>query len=112
MREGGLVLVLAMFETADDDAESVSRVRQFVADEVRALNRPDLTDDAVLVASELATNAILHAGGMAAVRVAPVADGVRIEVHDRTRVPPTMARASVEAMTGRGLRLVASLSAR
>ena len=101
-----------MFETADDDAQSVSRVREFVAHEVRALNRADLADDAVLVASELATNAILHAGGLAAVRVAPVADGVRIEVHDRTRVPPTMARASLEAMTGRGLRLVASLSTR
>ena len=101
-----------MFETADDDAQSVSRVRDFVAEEVRALNRPEIADDAVLVASELATNAILHAGGLAAVRVAAVADGVRIEVHDRTRVPPTMARASVEAMTGRGLRLVASLATR
>ena len=103
--------MLAVFE-GTDDAQSVSRVRQLVAQEVEALNRADLADDAVLVASELATNAILHAGGLAAVRVAPVSDGVRIEVHDRTRVPPTMARASLEAMTGRGLRLVASLSAR
>ena len=104
--------MLAVFDATDDDAESVSRVRAFVAEEVRALNRADLADDAVLVASELATNAILHAGGLAAVRVVPVADGVRIEVHDRTRVPPTMVRTSLEAMTGRGLRLVASLSAR
>ncbi len=107
-----VALVLAVFEATGDDAQSVSRVREFVAEEVEALNRHDLADDAVLVASELATNAILHAGGLTAVRVAPVADGVRIEVHDRTRVPPTMARASPEAMTGRGLRLVASLSAR
>ena len=103
--------MLAVFE-GTDDAQSVSRVREFVAEEVRALDRADLADDAVLVASELATNAILHAGGLTAVRVVPVAEGVRIEVHDRTRVPPTMARASLEAMTGRGLRLVASLSVR
>lgn len=37
-------------------------------------------------------------------------EAVRLEVHDRTRVPPVMARQSADAMTGRGLRLVASLS--
>lgn len=105
-------MALTVFEGANDDPQSVSRVRQVVADEVDALGCHDLVHDAVLVASELATNAVLHAGGMAAVRVAPIAEGVRIEVHDRTRVPPTMALGSPEAMTGRGLRLVASLSAR
>ncbi len=105
-------MTLAVFEATDDDTQSVSRARQFVADGVESLGRADLVDDAVLVASELVTNAILHAGGLAAVRVVPVADGVRIEVHDRTRVPPQMLRSALDAMTGRGLRLVASLSVR
>jgi hypothetical protein len=83
-----------------------------VADEVRSLGHEELVDDAVLVASELATNAVLHAGGIVAVRVVPVPQGARIEVHDGTRVPPLMTGASTEAMTGRGLRLVAALSAR
>ena len=105
-------MTLALFQATDDDAQLVSRVRSFVADEVRDLGRADLIDDAVLIASELATNAMLHAGGLSAAKVAPAGEGVRIEVHDRTRVPPVMARASTEAMTGRGLRLVAALSQR
>lgn len=101
-----------MFEATRGEEQLVSRVRAFVADEIRELGRMHLVDDAVLVASELATNAVLHAGGLVAVQVVPVTEGVRIEVHDRTRVPPIMGRDSIEAMTGRGLRLVASLSSR
>jgi serine phosphatase RsbU (regulator of sigma subunit) len=105
-------LALTVFEGTHDDAQLVSKVRAFVAEELRKLDRDDLVDDAVLVAGELATNALLHAGGIAAVRVERVVDRVRLEVHDRTRVPPLLARDSTEAMTGRGLRLVASLSSR
>ncbi|HEX2699753.1 MAG TPA: SpoIIE family protein phosphatase [Acidimicrobiales bacterium] len=103
-------MALAIFEAVDDGGQLVSRVRQFVAEEVRRLGRPELVDDAVLVVSELAANAMLHAGGIAGVRLTERGDAVRIEVHDHTRVPPVMARQSVDAMTGRGLRLVASLA--
>jgi serine phosphatase RsbU (regulator of sigma subunit)/anti-sigma regulatory factor (Ser/Thr protein kinase) len=99
----------AVFETIDDGAQ-LSRVRAFVADELRMLGRAQLIDDAVLVASELASNALLHANGLVRVSVTEHGDAVRISVHDRTRVPPVIARQSLEAMTGRGLRLVASLS--
>lgn len=98
-----------MFETIDDGAQ-LSRVRAFVADELRTLGRAELIDDAVLVASELASNALLHADGIVGVSVTEHGDAVRVAVHDRTRVPPVIARQSVEAMTGRGLRLVAALS--
>ncbi|HET7720567.1 MAG TPA: SpoIIE family protein phosphatase [Acidimicrobiales bacterium] len=98
-----------MFEAIDDGAQ-LSRVRAFVAGELRALGRAQLIDDAVLVASELASNALLHANGIVQVSVTEHGDAVRIAVHDRTRVPPVIARQSLEAMTGRGLRLVASLS--
>lgn len=101
---------LAVFETIDDGGQ-LSRVREFVAEELRKLGRSQLIDDAVLVASELASNAMLHAGGIAAVGVAEHGEAVRITVHDRTRVPPVIGRQSTEAMTGRGLRLVASLAA-
>ena len=99
----------AVFETIDDGAQ-LSRVRAFVAEELRVLDRAELIDDAVLVASELASNALLHAQGIVGVSVTESGECVRIAVHDRTRVPPVMARQSSEAMTGRGLRLVASLS--
>lgn len=105
-------MALAEFEPTDDDAVVVSKVRTFVADELRRLGRPDRVDDAVLVASELASNAVLHGRGVAEARVEAVEGGVRIEVYDRKRLPPMLARASVDAMTGRGLRMVSSLSAR
>lgn len=103
-------MTLAVFDEIDEDGGVVARVRAFVADEVQAMDRPALVDDAKLVASELAANAMLHAGGVAAVRVVEVGETIRIEVHDRSRQPPLVARPSAEAMTGRGLRLVASIS--
>jgi serine phosphatase RsbU (regulator of sigma subunit)/anti-sigma regulatory factor (Ser/Thr protein kinase) len=99
----------AVFEAIDDGAQ-LSRVRAFVAEELRTFGRPELIDDAVLVASELASNALLHAYGIVRVSVTEHGDAVRIAVHDRTRVPPVIARQSLEAMSGRGLRLVASLA--
>lgn len=105
---GGEV-TLAAFETIDDGAQ-LARVREFVAGELRALGRAQLVDDAMLVASELASNALLHAGGITAVSVEERGGAVRVAVHDRARVPPVIARQSVEAMTGRGMRLVASLA--
>lgn len=99
----------AVFETIDDGAQ-LSRVRAFVAGELRTLGRAELIDDAVLVASELASNALLHANGIVRVSVTEHGDAVRVAVDDRTRIPPVIARQSADAMTGRGLRLVASLS--
>lgn len=104
-------MALAVFEAIDDGGRLVSQVRAFVAGELRRLGRTGLTDDALLVVSELAANAILHAGGIAAVAVVDHGEAVRVEVHDRTRVSPVMPRQSAEAMTGRGLRLVAAVSA-
>jgi len=99
-----------MFEVVEDGGRLVAEVRGFVAEELRRLGRAGLVDDAVLVTSELASNAMLHAGGIAKVGVSEHDDAIRIEVHDRTRVPPVMGSQSTEAMTGRGLRLVAAIS--
>ncbi len=101
-----------VFDTAAGTVEVVARVRAYVADELRRLDRIDLTDDAELVASELATNAVLHGDGIVRVAVGPVDEGVRLEVHDRTRVSPVLALATTDAMTGRGLRLVAAVASR
>ncbi len=106
------MLGVAVFAADQEDRRLVAEVRAFVMSELRRRCRADLVDDAVLVATELATNAILHAGGVTAVRVDAADGGVRIEVHDRTRVPPLMALSSEDAMTGRGLRLVGALSTR
>lgn len=74
----------------------------------------DLTDPAVLVLSELMTNAVVHArippGREIATRFVPVSAGVRIEIHDASDDQPTL-RAPDES-GGFGLRLVDSLSTR
>ncbi|WP_030419226.1 ATP-binding protein [Streptomyces sp. SCSIO 75703] len=56
--------------------------------------------DAVLVASELTTNAILHAGGVTDFRVEVVGPGVRLSVSDRSSALPVV----VEGAGPRGRR--------
>lgn len=78
----------------------------------RVLETHDLEDAAAaaeLVVSELATNAVLHAGTPFEVGVT-VGDGVvRIEVHDGVARRPARRYFSDEATSGRGLRLVEQL---
>jgi hypothetical protein len=71
---------------------------------------PEVCDAALLLTSELATNAVLHARTEFDVTVARLADVVRIAVTDgNTRLPqPCMAPA--DATTGRGLALVDAMA--
>lgn len=62
-----------------------------------------------LVASELVTNAVLHARSELEV-VLEVGDRVRLEVHDRSVRLPAMRTSSALTATGRGLRLVELLA--
>jgi serine phosphatase RsbU (regulator of sigma subunit) len=65
--------------------------------------------DAELVMGELVTNAALH--GEAPITVRVLLDGwVRVEVEDARRAAPIVPRKNTEAMTGRGLAMVAALS--
>ena len=71
----------------------------------------DLADAAELVASELLTNALLHGGGRGVLVVTTVDDRLHLAVQDGEPRAPVVAVASESSMTGRGLRLVAALSA-
>ncbi len=75
------------------------------------LGQEDLADDGALVLSELVSNAVLHGGGCTGIEIEAVDGGLRIEVRDASRVPPILGRPSEESLTGRGLRLVASIAA-
>ncbi|HEY2429970.1 MAG TPA: SpoIIE family protein phosphatase [Acidimicrobiales bacterium] len=97
------------------DHRVVAQARALVRRQLHKEGLDELGDDAVLVVSELVTNALLHAGGCDGVTVIPLADGVRLEVADSRPVPPVLGLASLsslDAMTGRGLRLVSSVAAR
>lgn len=80
----------------------VRRVLSGIPDELQA--------DAELVVSELATNSVLHGESPVVVRVRRSGDRVRIEVEDAGRNLPMMVSQRSDAMTGRGLPLVAAVA--
>ncbi len=65
------------------ELEDVAWVRHTVADWLRDWSLAPLVEDVGLVASELTTNAILHAGGAVDVVLERRGAGVRVVVHDR-----------------------------
>lgn len=67
---------------------------------------------AVLLTSELVTNAILH--GMPPVELVafPVPDGLRVEVHDTGLGPLAVREPGQDSVDGRGLHLVEALAHR
>jgi hypothetical protein len=79
---------------------------------IRAWDIPVDPDIAVLLASELVTNAIGHETGKTIVlAITRSFDQLRVEVHDTSLRLPVLVDAPVDAEAGRGLMLVATLSA-
>jgi anti-sigma regulatory factor (Ser/Thr protein kinase) len=71
----------------------------------------DLAADAMLVATELVTNAMLHGGGCTSLAAVFDSRSLRLEVGDRASLPPQKHHYEDGAATGRGLYLVDALSA-
>ena len=67
-------------------------------------------DDAVLVLSELVTNAMVHAAAGCTVEVRHSDDVVRLEVQDRSRQAPAMRPVGPSDVGGQGLLLVEALA--
>ncbi|MFF0464405.1 SpoIIE family protein phosphatase [Streptomyces mexicanus] len=97
---------------------SVATARSFVRDTLQGWGFGDIVDDAVVLTSELVTNAVVHAGTAADVLCLRCDDGVRIEVSDRypeREVPVQSAPVSMgspDREGGRGLQLCAALAGR
>ncbi len=88
--------------------EARSQVRAAIC----AWDVPVDPDVAVLLTSELVTNAIRHeASGTVTLAITCSCRHLRVDVFDTCRFLPVVADASAEAETGRGLMLVATLSA-
>jgi anti-sigma regulatory factor (Ser/Thr protein kinase) len=89
-------------------AEARRQVRAALA----AWDTPVDPDVAVLLTSELVTNAIRHEPGETiTLAITCSSDQLRVDVHDTSRSYPVLADAPADAETGRGLMLVATLSA-
>jgi hypothetical protein len=67
-------------------------------------------DDAGLVVSELATNAVVHAGSPFSVSVRCDGSAIRISVHDWDATLPVLRDGGPTAISGRGLHLVSMLA--
>jgi anti-sigma regulatory factor (Ser/Thr protein kinase) len=86
------------------------QARIFVIDVLSRWGRPDLIDDAILVVSELATNAVIHGRSQFSVQLRRIGSNVRVEVLDDCGHEPSPAAAPQFATGGRGLSLVAAVS--
>ena len=87
-----------------------AHARMFVIDVLSKWGRSDLIDDAVLVVSELATNAVIHGRSEFSVQIRRTGSNVRLEVVDDSSHEPCPTAASQFAAGGRGLSLVAAVS--
>ncbi|MFJ8045413.1 SpoIIE family protein phosphatase [Kitasatospora sp. NPDC096147] len=69
--------------TFEPEGRSAGAARGFVRDALLGWGLPEVVDDAVVLVSELVTNAVVHAGTSAEVAVLREQETVRIEVTDR-----------------------------
>ncbi|MFF9556289.1 SpoIIE family protein phosphatase [Streptomyces albus] len=80
---GRPVITARAAATFEPVGRSVATARGFVRDTLQGWGLADIVDDAVVLTSELVTNAVVHAGTAAEVLCLRDEDGVRIEVIDR-----------------------------
>ncbi|MFJ5706494.1 MULTISPECIES: ATP-binding protein [unclassified Streptomyces] len=102
-------------EVGPDPAE-VGRARRWARKRLAGSGIGDdepLAETLVLLISELVTNAVVHTGCPAVLRMLFAAEGgVRVEVADRSELPPRPRHAAGEDTNGRGLELVDGLADR
>ncbi|MFI6288530.1 SpoIIE family protein phosphatase [Streptomyces sp. NPDC051018] len=102
----------------DPVGRSVATARAFVRDTLQGWGYSDVVDDAVVLTSELVTNAVVHAGTAADVLCLRTEDSIRVEVADRypEREVPIQgtghAFASLDSENGRGLLMCSALASR
>lgn len=92
------------------DPASVARARSFVAATLAAWDLDDLTEVALLLTSEVVTNAVRHAKSAFTVTVSTVPPKVTVEVSDNSPAAPTANLDTHDEESGRGLHLVDSLA--
>nr|WP_202540917.1 SpoIIE family protein phosphatase [Streptomyces sp. SID3915] len=115
---GSAVITARAAATFDPVGRSVATARAFVRDTLQGWGYTDVVDDAVVLTSELVTNAVVHAGTAADVLCLRTEDGVRVEVSDHypEREIPLQSSGldfgSPDREGGRGLLLCAALATR
>jgi CheY-like chemotaxis protein len=93
------------------DLGSVMQARRFVRETFAAWGVSRAVDDALIVVSELVTNAITHADSPCQVRLSIDRTSVRVEVSDEGVGTPDPQPPSATSEHGRGLHLIGALTA-
>jgi hypothetical protein len=88
------------------------RARVFVRTSLGTAQCDRLGPVAELLATELVTNVVCHAGSEVTVRVWPGPPCLRVEVDDTSTQPPVLRRRDPLEPSGNGIRLVADLATR
>lgn len=86
------------------------KARTFVRRTLEQWRRETIVDDAMLLATELVTNAVVHAHSPVNVRLLAFPEHVRVEVADTGGGALQLRRPDPETLNGRGLLLVEELS--
>jgi len=108
-----VTVILELRAVLEAVPEQVAEARRLVADYLREHGDDD-GDVAVLLTSELVTNAILHGRAPLELRASAVGSALRVEIHDQdpTRPPVLRHDADLTEVGGRGLQLVDTLADR
>ncbi len=93
--------------TLPPEPTSSRACRRFLMATLDDWGADQFADEALLLLSELVTNAVLHAGTEIQITVQLANDVLRVEVHDGDPRLPIVRHYSVLSGTGRGLALVA-----
>ncbi len=84
--------------------------RRFTVDVLERHGYGALAEDAAIIVAELGTNAVAHARSRFTVTLSSLGAGVRIEVLDDSDALPPVREPTGLELSGRGLRMVASLA--
>jgi hypothetical protein len=98
--------------TFDCDSSALRATRRFVVDTLCSWGLERFVDDASIVVSELATNAVIHARTAYTVTLSSRDGSVRVSVSDASHAVPFLTNPSPTTISGRGLVLVAAIARR
>lgn len=108
---GAVEAVVQASTSLAGEPRSAGEARRFVATTLEEWADGPLLETVTLLTSELVTNAIVHAGSEVDVVVRLTDEAARVEVTDRSDLPPAP-RVAGEETSGRGLALVEALARR
>ena len=101
---------MAARRSFSNDKAAVGEARRFVSEVLEDRHPDALVETAVLLTSEVVSNAVLHGRSAPTVVISLADDRVRVAVDDASPALPVRKHYGLEATTGRGLMLLETLA--